>query len=200
MMKSLLASFFAGTFAVSASTTVINTFPDWDNNVTLYWFKVAQSFLAPADNTLSSWEFALATNGGQNSVLFQIVPWNPNSGPSGAALFSREVPWPTPGGHVLVSNINLTLQPGARYAAVIDLEGYEGSSVHYQQNQNSYDQGRASWFNSGTWDYLTSTYNTSFRAEFSAVPEPEGFKILFAALLVLAAAPRTFSGSCERPR
>ena len=89
-------------------------------------------------------------------------------------MFSRQVNWPTLGGDVLVDNINLTLTPGSRYAAVIDLEGYRGNSVNFQFNQNSFDQGNASWFGgvNPSWVYLDSIYNTEFRAEFYTVPEP----------------------------
>jgi hypothetical protein len=157
-----------------ASAAVIDTYPDWDGSVTLSYGRVAQSFLAPGDNTLASWKFTLAPSGGPTNVLFQIVSWNPNSGPGGATLFSRTVSWPALGGDVPVDNINLTLTPGSRYAAVIDFGGYRGQSVLFEYNQNSYDAGNASWFggiNPG-WVYLNSTYNTEFRAEFLAVPEP----------------------------
>lgn len=169
-------------------TTVINTYPDWDGSVTESFLKVAQSFLAPADSTLASWQFTLAPNAQPTNVLFEIVPWNPSSGPSGAPLFSRAVSWPAPGGNVLVDNIDLALTPGSRYAAVVDLQSYRGKSVDFQFNQNSYQLGNASWFGglNPNWVYLDSTYNTAFRAEFYAVPEPAhllGLGLAGAALL-----------------
>ena len=74
----------------------------------------------------------------------------------------------------MVDNIDLTLTPNARYAAVVDLEGFAGKSVFFQYNQNSYDQGNASWLDGigPQWEYLNSTYNTEFRAQFYTVPEP----------------------------
>ena len=145
-----------------ASATVLNTYSDWDGNVTQSYFKVAQSFLAPADSTLASWQFTLAPAAGATNVLFEIIRWESNSGPASAPLFSRQVSWPALGGNVLVDNINLTLTPTTRYAAVIDLEGYGGKSVYFQYNQNSYGQGNASWFAgfNPAWEYLNSTYNT----------------------------------------
>jgi hypothetical protein len=159
--------------AIHASAAIINTYPDWDGNVTLSYSKVAQSFSAPTDNILASWQFTLAPNAAATNVLFQIVPWNPSSGPSGAALFTRNVSWPAQGGDVLVDNINLTLTPGSSYAALIDFNGYRGQSIFFEYNQNSYNHGNASWFGgiNPAWVYLNSTYNTEFRAEF-LVPEP----------------------------
>jgi hypothetical protein len=157
-----------------ASAAIINTYPDWDGNVTLSYSKVAQSFLAPADNLLASWQFTLAPNSAATNLTFRIVPWNPLSGPTGAALFTRNLSWPAQGGDVLVDNINLTLSPGFSYAALIDFNSYRGQSVFFEYNQNSYNHGNASWFGgiNPTWIYLNSTYNTQFRAEFLAVPEP----------------------------
>jgi hypothetical protein len=174
-----------------ASAAVINTYPDWDGNVTLSYSKVAQSFLAPTDNFLASWQFTLAPNSAPTNLLFQIVSWNPLSGPSGAALFTRNLSWPAQGGDVLVDNINLSLTPGARYAAVIDFNGYRGQSVFFEYNQNSYNHGNASWFGgiNPTWVYLNSTYNTEFRAEFLAVPEPVSLLALALAVPTLLRHP-----------
>ncbi|PWU17669.1 MAG: hypothetical protein C5B50_10895 [Verrucomicrobia bacterium] len=156
--------------------TVIDTYPDWDGNVTLDYVQVAQSFLAPSDNILSSWQFTLAPAAGPTNVLFEIVPWNATSGPSGGPLFSRTVGWAATGGDVLVTNINLALTPGSRYAALVDLNGYAGQSLNFQFNQNSYNLGSGAWLGGSppSWKYLNGTYNTEFRAVFSPVPEPTG--------------------------
>jgi hypothetical protein len=173
--KAHVAAFCLGlALCARASAAIINTYPDWDGNVTLSYSRVAQSFLAPADNLLASWKFTLAPSAASTNLLFQIVPWNPLSGPGGAALFTRNLSWPAQGGDILVDNINLTLTPGSRYAAVFDFNGYRGSSVFFEYNQNSYNQGNASWFGgiNPAWVYLNSTYNTEFQAQFLAVPEP----------------------------
>lgn len=172
-----------------ASATVIDTYPDWDGNVTEGYLKVAQSFVAPADSTLVKWKFTLAPIAAPTNILFEIVPWNTNSGPSGSALFTRQLSWPTAGGDMLVDNINLTLAPGSIYAALVDLEGYGGKSLNFQFNQNSYNQGNGSWYGGGLnpgWRYLVPTYNTEFRAEFT-IPEPPNlcaFGLAATALLV----------------
>ena len=183
--KALVAAFCLALCA-HTSAAIINTYPDWDGNVTLSYSKVAQSFLAPADNLLASWQFSVAPNAAPTNVLFQIVPWNPLSGPSGAALFTRNLSWPAQGGDVLVDNINLALTPGSRYAAVIDFNGYRGLSVFFEHNQNSYDHGNASWFGgiNPAWVYLNSTYNTEFRAEF-LVPEPANLLVVVLATTAL---------------
>jgi len=181
------AAFWLGlALCAGASAAIINTYPDWDGNVTLSYSRVAQSFLAPTDNILASWQFTLASIPAATNVLFQIVPWNPNSGPSGAALFTRNLRWPAQGGDVLVDNINLTLTPGSSYAALIDFNGYRGQSVFFEYNQNSYNHGNASWFGgiNPTWVYLNSTYNTEFKAEF-LVPEPTNLLTLALAATAL---------------
>jgi hypothetical protein len=190
-----LAALLNLTPASSKSATVINTYPDWDGTITYGWDAVAQSFVAPADNTLLSWKFGIApaTNGSpNNNVLFQIVAWDQSSGPVGAALFSREVAWPSAGGDILVDNIGLTLTPGSRYAAIANLENrYEGQSVHFQLNQTSYNGGNASWFSvPSSWQYLDSTWNTQFRAEFAAIPEPGTVPLILLSLLMLLRVPR----------
>jgi hypothetical protein len=198
----LLASALCLALCANASAALINTYPDWDGNVTLSYSRVAQSFLAPTDNLLESWQFTLAPNAAPTNLLFQIVPWNPNSGPSGAPLFTRFVNWPAQGGDILVDNINLTLTPGARYAAVIDFDGYRGQSAFFEYNQNSYSDGNASWFGgiNPTWVYLNSTYNTEFRAEFFAVPEPANLLALaLAATAMLRYLTRTGSTSPPQP-
>src|SRR3974377_478568 len=175
--KASLAALCLGLALCARATgigTVIDTYPDWDGNVTLGYVKVAQSFLAPADNVLASWKFTLAPAAGATNVLFEIGPWVTGSGPGGAPLFTRTVSWPALGGDVLVDNINLTLTPASRYAALVDLNGYRGLSINFKFNQKSYSQGSGSWFGgvAPSWVYLDSTYNTTFRAEFVAVPEP----------------------------
>jgi len=185
-----LATLLSLTPGSSRSATVINTYPDWDGTITYGWDAVAQSFVAPADSTLLSWKFGIApaTNGiPNNKVLFQIVPWDQSSGPAGAALFSREVAWASAGGDILVDNIGLTLTPGSRYAAIVNLEGgSEVQSVHFQLNQNSYNGGNASWFSApNSWQYLDSTWNTQFRAEFATIPEPSTLLFILLSLPML---------------
>lgn len=187
-------------FCPRATATIFNTYGDWDGNVTQSYLKVAQSFLVPEDNTLASWQFTLAPAAGATNVLFEIVPWNAASGPSGAPLFSRNLSWPTQGGDILVDNINLSLLPDTRYAAVIDLGAFAGKSVLFQFNQNSYNQGNASWLAGSNphWEYLTSTYNTQFRAEFYTIPEPAsllGLSLISLIFLNRARRSRTIKSS-----
>ena len=164
--------------ARASADIVINTYPDWDGNVTNGWVAIAQSFIAPSDNVLDNWKFALAPlPGGQHSVAFDIYAWSDLTGPVGSSLYSSVEAWPAGGGDVLVDNIALSLTPGNLYAGVVDLQGYSGPSVHYQFNQFSYTGGDASWLDGGTeWHFLNSGWNTKFRAEF--VPEPSTLLIL----------------------
>ena len=162
--------------------TIIDTYPDWEGRSSFLWLKIAQSFTTPADNVLSDWKFALEPPGGQNSVSFEVFAWDNNVGPLGDALFSTVAAWPANGGDVLVENINLPLATGELYAAVVDLLGYDGRSVHWQTNQRSYSDGDASWFR-GNWQFLNSGWNTKFRATF--VPEPASLLSLVLGAVVL---------------
>jgi len=150
---------------------IIDTYPDWDGHVTELWEKVAQSFTVPTgDNVLDNYMFALDPPGGQHTITFGIFKWSDFSGPVGDALYSVQKNWPDVGGDVKVDNIGLALPEGALYAAIVDLEGYNGPSVHYQRNQDSYSDGDASWFRYSTWYYLDSGWNTKFRARFIPTP------------------------------
>jgi hypothetical protein len=161
----------------ASANTAINTYPDWDGSVTNGWVAIAQSFIAPSDNVLDNWMFALDPPGGQNSVAFDIYAWSDLIGPVGSSLYSSVEAWPAGGGDVLVDNIGLSLTPGNLYAAVVDLQGYSGLSVHFQFNQLSYTGGDASWLDGGAnWQFLNSGWNTKFRAEF--VPEPSTLLVL----------------------
>ncbi len=168
------------TVAVAFSSTAahgsltIDTYPYWDGNITRGWNAAAQSFTAPADEPLNSWQFTLAPRSGGGTVNFSIYDWTA-SGPVGTALFSQNESWPVAGGNVLVSGINLALVPGKLYGAEIDLLGYSGSSVNFMYNQTGYSGGNGFWDEySGSWYNLAGT-NLEFSAVFgssSSVPEP----------------------------
>ncbi|MCG3127322.1 MAG: hypothetical protein CHACPFDD_02180 [Phycisphaerae bacterium] len=169
--------------AAAAANTIIDTYPDWDGNVTNGWLKIAQTVTVPADNVLDNWKFALNPPGGQNTILFEIYEWDNSVGPIGPVLYSSIEAWPAAGGDVLVDNINLPLTTGNLYGAIVDLQGYAGQSVHFQVNQFSYTGGDASWFDGATWNFLNSGWNTKFRAEFT--PEPATLLTLSVAALAL---------------
>ena len=102
----------------------------------------------------------------------------------------------------MVDNIDLTLTPGLRYAAVVDPHGAAIRSLYFEQNQNSYNQGNASWFGVGgdphpVWWYLNSTYNTEFRAEFQNIPEPGSF--LLAGVVACALARYVRRAKLQKP-
>jgi hypothetical protein len=172
--------FIALVLCKNASAAVLDTYPDWDGNVTESYLKIAQSFIAPTNNILSSWKFGIAPGAVSTNLIFEVVLWNAMSGPVGEPLFSRVADWPKQGGDIELDQINLGLSPGSRYAAIVDLRGYAGPSVHFEFNQDSYKQGNAAWYAgvNPSWKYLDSTYNTEFRAEFFGVPEPGGLLAL----------------------
>lgn len=154
---------------------VIDTYGDWDGNITNGWQQIAQSFVAPSNNLLN-YKFNL--QGGGANVEFDVFAWVPGSGPVGGALYTHTFAY-TGAGNYTMSNINLALTPGATYAAIVNMLGYTDKSQEYQTNQNSYNQGSGSWYSTsyGGWNFYP-TYNTRFRAEFGAVPEPATFAIL----------------------
>lgn len=153
--------------------TVIDTYPYWDGNVSDGWYKVAQSFVAPADNVLDSYQFAFA--GSNIPLQFDIFVWDQELGPIGASLFTAQRTGHV--GDVLIDNIHLTLEEGVRYAAVVDLLGYNGESVHWMMNVTGNPAGDASWWNV-TWQYLNSGWSTEFRARFSGSGCPSDFNAI----------------------
>lgn len=170
------------------ATTVIDTYPSWDGNVTVGWLATAQTFTAPADNVLLNYKFAVAPRSGNGNVNFSIYNWG--GGPVGVPLYSAVLPWTTVGGDVLVSGINLALTTGNLYGADIDLLGYSGASVHFTGN-NPYGGGGGWWWDGSSWfNYTFDGLDHKFRAEFEGrpvVPEPATLLLLGSSLAGLAA-------------
>ena len=138
--------------SAGAHAYVIDTYPFWDNNITNGWFAIAQSFVVnPVDNKLNTYKFAIA--GGSGSLNFSIVPWNINTGPTGAAVYSTVVGWPGVDGDVTLNGINTVLTANATYAAIVDLNGSSSQSVHWMANNSGNPTGHASWYNNG-WAFL----------------------------------------------
>jgi hypothetical protein len=153
---------------MASATTVIDTYPDWDGNVTNGWLGVAQSFTTPTDNVLVSWTFAI--DPGQSNVNCSVYAWDNTVGTMGGSLYSTNIDCSAGGDYTF--NPNLALTAGGLYAVVYDFNGNAGASIHFQVNQNSYAGGDASWFDGSGWQYLDSGWNTTFKAKFDAVPEP----------------------------
>lgn len=187
-MKTRNLALLAG-LAVSAGAQayVIDTYPNWDGNVTNGWFAIAQSFVVDnTDNVLLNYKFGI--DGGSGNLGFEIVPWSLASGPTGAAVYSTNVAWPGSTGDVMISGINTALTPGGTYAAIVDLQGQSGQSVHWMVNNVGNPTGHSSWRDSGgAWQFLGgSGWSTKFRAEFAPVPEPASMIGLGIGLLALA--------------
>ena len=177
------------------ATTVLNTYPDYAI-VTNGYLKGAQTFLVGTDNVLSSFEFRTFNAPGQSSQM-QIFAWDSN-GPTGSALFTSQT---FARGNAIedftVSNINLTLNQGSLYGAVIDSFGYSGPNYGFNLNQNSYTGGNL-WLVSGdtpnSWNnYASFGYNLTFQATLTntalptGVPEPASILLFVVGLVTVAA-------------
>jgi hypothetical protein len=157
--------------ALARGTTIIDTTPNWDGNITNGWLAVGQSFTVPTtDTTLSRFTFTLSAPSSVSTVTFKVFNWSA-TGPTGAALLTQSVAWPANGGDVTLSALNLSLLSGQVYGAVVDLGGYSGASVYYMQT-SPYAGGSASWFDGSSWSNYSAAYEMKFVAEFNAVPEP----------------------------
>ena len=185
----VLALLILGSVMLYGANCNINTEPFWDSNITSGWLAQAQTFEAPSANcsVLSDWEFKLAGRTSSGQITFNIYEWGP-SGPVGNALYSQTLNWGATDQLFDVTNINLALTPGQLYGADIDLQGYSGKSVYYQDNQTGYPGYDGWWYDPGEggWKTFGGT-NQYFMADFtSGVPEPGTFLLFGSSLLGVA--------------
>jgi hypothetical protein len=154
----------------SAQALVIDTYPDWQGNITDGWQKAAQSFEVDSlSTTLQNLRFSMAPSSGA-SVKVQVFRFDAN-GPTGAALFERTVARPAGGGQIYISDVATQTFPAGTYGFVLDMLGQTTNTAYYNINQNSYNQGHSFFFDGTAWTSFP-TYNLTFRAEFSSLPEP----------------------------
>lgn len=151
---------------------VINTFPNWDGQVTEGWNATAQSFTVPASPILQSYQFGIEPSNHGGDLDFTVHTWS-ITGPNEPALFTRTIPWPTQGDSLVVNNIDLELIPNNVYSVKIDFKGYTGKSVHFTQLP-AYSGGNAQWF-IGRWNDFPEL-DHRFRATF--VPEPSSMGLV----------------------
>lgn len=145
--------------------TVIDTFPDWTGSITSGWAATAQTITAPAiDNVLVDYRFELAPRPSDAQAAFTVYQWG-STGPILPPLFTTNFTWPSTGGVVDITNINVTMTSGAVYGIAIDFLGYTGQSVHFNANRISYTGGNGWWTTdpSGAWVKF-SGLNHKFRA------------------------------------
>jgi hypothetical protein len=167
-----------------AAALVIDTFPDWDGNVTFGWLGTAQTFTVPEENVLLNYSFAVAPRDPGQTLQFSIVAWDATAGPMGPTLYAVDVPWPEDGGPVTVAGINLPLVSGGLYGAWLEFGGYDGMSVHFT-NQDVYPGGNGWWLNEFSFQ-SNPELDHRFRVEFgSAVPEPSAIALALGAMLAV---------------
>ena len=153
------------------ATMIIDTYQDYDGQVTSGWYATAQTIVATTDNILVNYTFGLEGRATPGFIEFAVFEWG-TTGPVGSSLFSTEVEWSTID-NVEISGINLLLNTGDMYGMVVDLIGFGGQSVFFNTNRDSYDGGNGWWrTGGGTW-YEYSDYNHVFLAEFESTPVPE---------------------------
>jgi hypothetical protein len=169
---------------------VYETFSTDSGGITSGHLATAQTFTVPTSApVLSNYTFALAPRTEGGAVSFSIFAWTSN-GPTGNALFTSTLNWPSAGGNVTVSGVNLALVPDALYGAYFDLLGYSGNSVRYTST-STFNLGNAWWGSPGQLTDFPSLDHL-FRAEFTAVPEPATWCLVPAGLALLWVGRRRF--------
>lgn len=160
---------FAAVACAAQSAEFIDTYPDWTGNVTNGWFKVAQSFeVDPINTTFQNLRFSLGP--GNGDILVELYKFDAN-GPTGSALFNRIIARPAAGGQIYIPDAHTIMFPAGKYGFVVDMLGNNGPSVHFNVHQTSYNEGHAYFHDGTSWSAFTNL-NLTFRAEFSALPEP----------------------------
>jgi hypothetical protein len=174
MKRNMVALVITVVFLASTAlaNTVIDTYPDWTGDFTGGWTAMTQTFTVPTDNVLVSFMFGIEPRSWDGNLTFSIYNWD-GWRPVGTALFSVTLPWTASTNDILVPGINLALTTGNLYGAVIDLQGCDLNSVHYESNY--YTGGNGFWTHDiTTWpNDDTSDLGLQFRAEFeTAGPVP----------------------------
>lgn len=167
MKKQLSTSVFVLGVLTSANALVWDNYAAWDGNVTNGWNMQAQKFVAPSENVLYSWQFAMHDAASGQSMGFSIQETT-GGNPNGTILWSSGFISPGGGGDVSFTGINLALTTGQTYAAVVDFQGYNGQSIHFTAIDAV--PGNGMWsFDGVSWSDFPDL-DQVLRAEF--VPEP----------------------------
>ncbi|WP_085314614.1 hypothetical protein [Derxia lacustris] len=179
--------------ASAGATQVIDTTGDWTGDQATGWWGTAQTFTVPAlDRVLESWSFDQpgADAAGYSFSIRALV----GGLPTGATLWSTSVTGAAASGHQQFDAIDLALNAGQQYAAVIVYQGQLGLDLNF--TGDSYAGGSSFWSEDPTdptrWTALPAL-DHSFRAVFgpaSPAPEADSAAMLLAGGGLLAAVLR----------
>lgn len=204
VLRPLLPFALAAVLSGSATAQTIDNLSNWNGATGLGFFGTGggnasadtygQTFVAPAQSFLTSWETAFNSQG-SFTYRFYVAPWDAaNVRLAGAPVFaSGDLTAAAAGGYVPVSiATNVLLTPGVTYMAFASTSELPGQPSVAAAQAGYYDSDTyigggfykndaSSFANLGvdSWDgRFAGTWDTAFRANFQAVPEPASLAAL----------------------
>ena len=155
-------------FSLSAQALVIDTTATWDGNINSGWLGSGQSFTIDSTDTFFD-DITFDFNSASNGLNFSFTLSDALNG--GSTLFSNSFTVNNGKGFI---DINTNLVGGSLVYALIDYNGYNGASAHFQAG-NVYAGGVSNFGANGARSDF-GAYDHVFVANFTdgsvSVPEP----------------------------
>lgn len=173
-LRRIFLGLFVGLFAMSANAVVIDTTSTWSGNVNSGWLGSGQSFTIDSNDTFFD-DVTFSFDALSNGRTFNFLLSDALNG--GNTLFSTS--FVVSSGLGLI-DINTNLVGGSSVYALIDYNGYSGSTAYFQDNV--YAGGSSIFSNSSNSSFVQ--FDHVFVANFTdpnqsnQIPEPASLALL----------------------